>query len=58
MRTRRVMLHLEVESDAPLSILRNSSSYEPIDFIAYEATVLQAQANVIAAKKDTKSRKG
>lgn len=57
MKARRVMLTLEVETDAPLSILRNSASYASIALCDYWATVLQAQANVIAAKKETKIRR-
>ena len=52
MKTRKVILTLEVETDIPLKWLRNATCYEvynggqidPID-------VLQAQANVVEAEK-------
>ena len=57
MKARRVILTLEVETDAPLSTLKNAGMYASIAVVDHWAKVLQAQANVIVEKKDTKIRR-
>lgn len=56
MKARRVILNLEVMTDVPLSLLKKSFDYYLVVNNA-DIEVLQAQANVIAAKKDTTIRK-
>jgi len=49
MKPRKVMLTLEVETDAPLAVLRKSGSYSSMEvgLDAYDVAVLQVQANVV-----------
>jgi len=57
MTPRRVTITLEVETDAPLKVLRQAVSFNRVPGLPYSFRVVQAQANVIAAKKDTKIRR-
>jgi len=47
MKPRKVILTLEVLSNAPLGILRNTKNYNLELSEEYDVEVLQAQANVI-----------
>lgn len=54
MEPRKVILTLEVQTDAPLPVLRNRNAYRSMDVglgTPYEVDILQVQANVIDAKK-------
>lgn len=57
MKTRRVMLQLEVQTSAPLSTLRKSAAYPHVYvgvLAAYGLDVIQAQANVVKPLKEGK----
>ena len=56
MKTRRVILTLEVETDAPVEFLRKKHSYSTEWMLrrAYDIEVIQAQANVQQEKKSAK----
>ena len=49
MKPRRVVLSLEVETDVPLKVLRDSVEYAPVTMWRHKTRihVLQAQANVV-----------
>lgn len=58
MKSRRVILTLEVETDAPLSVLQQAKYYLPFDVVKdwgtqkyWKVDVYQAQANVVKSKK-------
>ena len=51
MKPRRVMLTLEVETDAPLTVLRDATQYAIMDVRGTCCQVIQAQANVVKLEK-------
>lgn len=57
MKARRVLLTLEVETNAPLSVLRDSTKYGTVPPEPYSFKVVQAQANVIREKRDMTIRR-
>ena len=61
MKSRRVILTLEVETDVTMDALRRPGAYEisVLDrtLVAHDVEVFQAQANVIRETKDTTIRK-
>ena len=50
MKSRTVVLTLEVETDLPLPELRRAASYDLVITACYRVNVLQAQANVVKPK--------
>jgi hypothetical protein len=57
MKTRRVRIILDGDSESPLSTLRDVRSYHFLDAVDHLCKVKKAQANVIREKKDTTSRR-
>lgn len=57
MKLRRVVLTLEVETEAPLSTLRDARKYAIMDVVDHFCKVLQAQANVIVVTQATTRRR-
>lgn len=58
MKSRRVTLTLEVETDAPLLLLRKADQvHVTVTGVLYDVKVLQAQANVIKTTSAVNKRR-
>lgn len=62
MKARRVIVTLELETDAPISVLRTSLAYRDLEMATpksgrFKAQVIQAQANVIKQAKAGRGKK-